>query len=401
MKTFKKIFTGMLAILSQAAHASFIETTQGTAVVNDATASYFNPAALILLKNTQLIPQATFARFHSHFSGSSTALATGVVARGEASSTTNYFSPTFFLGIPTIPRLFVGLAIVSNAAHRNADENSILRYVQSNNNIQDVDVATAIAVKLNDVFAIGGGITFAYANFDLQPINGFPGSNIADSQSHNQSDGRGINANLGFLIRLNPLTVMGFNYRSRTTYNLSGKSIYQGTPRVVSNNYHYKLWTPARAVFSINHYFNKQLGVIATVQRIQWHTLTNVHIYGVASVSGNTPVILNGIVPYHLRDTWMLTLGNHYRLTPGWIVRIAGTYTESPGNPRYQIANGDSITLGISMGYVINKWLSIDGSYAHTFIQNETIKMNGGRFAIAGTNQGSRDGVSMKLTFNV
>lgn len=401
MKTFKKLFTGSLAFFSITAHASFIETTQGTAVVNDATASYFNPAALVLLKNPQLIPQVTLARFHTHFNGSSTALATGVTITGTASSNTNYFSPTFFLGVPVTSKMFVGLAIVSNAANRNADEHSILRYVQANNNIQDVDVATAIAIKLNNIFAIGGGITFAYANFDLQPINGFPGSNIADSQSHNQSDGRGISANLGFLIRLNPLTVMGFNYRSRTTYNLSGQSIYEGSPRVVSNSYHYKLWTPARAVFSINHYFNKQLGVIATIQRIQWHTLTNVHVYGVASVSGTTPVILNGTVPYHLHDTWMLTLGNHYRILPHWILRIAGTYSESPGNPRYQIANGDSITLGVSMGYEINKWLSIDGSYAHTFIQDESIKMDGGRFAIRSTNQGSRDGVSLKLTFNV
>jgi len=40
--------------LPSSVHASFIESTVGTAVVNDATAAYHNPAALLLLKNSQL-----------------------------------------------------------------------------------------------------------------------------------------------------------------------------------------------------------------------------------------------------------------------------------------------------------------------------------------------------------
>ena len=43
-------------------HASFIEQTLGTAVVMDATAVYFNPAALAAIPKTQLITQGTLAR---------------------------------------------------------------------------------------------------------------------------------------------------------------------------------------------------------------------------------------------------------------------------------------------------------------------------------------------------
>lgn len=53
------------------------------------------------------------------------------------------------------------------------------------------------------------------------------------------------------------------------------------------------------------------------------------------------------------------------------------------------------------MGYEINKTITIDGGYAHAFMKDETINITGGRYLIQGVNEGSRDAVSLKLTFNV
>jgi long-subunit fatty acid transport protein len=382
-------------------YASFIESTIGTAVVNDATASYYNAAALVLLKNSQVIPQVTFASLNTRFNGQSTSSSTGLTESGVSTAHTHYFSPTLFMAMPVTEKVTLGLAVVTNAANRDTENNSVLRYVQSKNNIQDYDVVPAIALKLNDIFSIGGGVNFSYANFHLEPVTGIAGANTADSVSDNKCDGSGIGANLGFLIKPGPTTLVGFNYRSETTYRLSGTSIYEGSPRVVSNNYHFKLWTPARGVLSINHFVTPVLGFIGTVQRFQWSRLTNAHIYGIANVSGSTPVIVNGVVPYYLRDTWLFTLGTHYRITPKLILRVAGSYNQSPGNPHYQIATGNSIIFGASMGYELNKTISIDGSYAHAFINNENINIATTRNQVAGVNEASRDAVSLKLTFNV
>ncbi len=61
----------LLSILtfSPSLHASFIESTMGAAVVNDATAVYYNPAALVLLNNAQLICLDSEGRVKSEFSG--------------------------------------------------------------------------------------------------------------------------------------------------------------------------------------------------------------------------------------------------------------------------------------------------------------------------------------------
>jgi long-chain fatty acid transport protein len=383
------------------AYASFIETTIGTAVVNDATAAYFNPAALMLLKNTQIIPLGSLARFKTRFSGQTTTVATGFTDFGTSPSTSYYESPSMYFGMPVNDKITLGFAAVSNFANRNPEENAILRYVQSSNTIQDYDFVPSIGIQLNKYFSVGAGINFSRTNFNLHPIIGFPGSNIADSQSTNRSSGSGIGGNIGFLLHPRQGTLIGFDYRTVTTYRESGTSELDGETQIVSDHYRFELRTPARSILSISQKITRALGFITTIQRIQWNIVRNVNIYGIATSAGGVPIITNASVPYYLHNTWLLTIGGNYQVTPSWIIRIAGTYNQSPDSGYYQISTGDSYILGASAGYQMNKILTLDGSYAHAFIQNKDININGNRFIINGSNQASRDAVSLKLTFNL
>lgn len=400
-----KMKVGMMAVtyvFSTLSHASFIETTMGTAIVNDATAAYFNPAALSMLKTPQIIPLGTIARFTTNFTGQTTAVATGLTAYGSTDTTSYYYSPSFYMGVPLSQnRVILGFAAVSNFANRNPEENSILRYVQSGNTIQDYDFVPSIGVKINDSFSVGGGVNFSYTTFHLHPIVGFPGTNIPDGQSNNNSDGSGIGANAGFLLRPTSNILIGFNYRTVTTYRERGKSTFNSTPELVSNNYHFQFRTPARSVLSVSEKMTPNTSIIATIQYIQWSIIRNGYIYNIATLRGMTPTILNAIVPYYLHNTWAFTLGGNYRFKPNWIIRIASTYNQSPDSGYYQISNGDSISLGGSLGYDVNKAITLDGSYAHAFQQNQNININGNRFVIKGTNQAARDVVSLKITFNL
>lgn len=401
IKKFQTCFVLGLVLFPLTLHASFIESTMGAAVVNDATAVYYNPAALTLLKNPQIIALNSLGFFRSEFTGEAIQSNTGFTLSGTSVTQTHYYLPSLYFATPATDKIAIGFAVISNFFNKDIDGNSILRYAQSNNNIKDIDFVPAIEFKLNDFFSVGVGINISYASFLLTRTTGFPSLNIPDSESRNEADGTGVGGDVGFLLKPGKWTMIGFNYRSSITYRLSGKSVFESDPDVVSNRYGFTFWTPARSVLSINQFITKNLGIIGTAQRINWSIFKEINIHGIATQIGTQPVILNARVPYHLHDTWLLTLGSHYRITPKWVFRIAGSYNESPGNSNFQISNGDSIILGASTGYELTKNIIIDAGYAHAFIQKENIHIAGGLNKINGVTTGSVDVFSLKLTFNL
>lgn len=382
-------------------HASFIEATIGTAVVNDATAAVYNPAGLLAVKSAQIIGLESLANFNNQFNGEVRQTATGFTQTGTSSSHTRYDIPALYAALPLTSQVTVGLAVVGNDFSRSIDDTSILRYAQSSNTVKNLDIVPAIGARIHSTVSIGAALNFTYANFDSDPMTGYPSLNVPDSTSHNQANGNGFGADAGILWRPSEATVIGLNYRSAITYHLSGKSTYHGSPSLTSNHYNTTTWTPARTVISVNHFITPKLGFIGTAQYLQWNIYTYAHINGYATRVGTTPTIINATVPYHMQNSWVLTVGAHYRLTPAWIARVATTYIESPGNPSYQIINGDNYVVGASTGYNINDTYTIDASYAHAFMKTASIHINNSRNQINGTNSGARDAVSIKVTINI
>jgi long-subunit fatty acid transport protein len=373
----------------------------GTAVVNDATATYHNPAALTLVKNSQFIALGSVADFNSRFTGQSFSHINSALQSGESKTHANYYLPSIYLNIPIQDKLRIGIAVVSNQLNSDMDDTSILRYTTPNTQIQNIDFIPALGIQLNDYLSIGAGLTYSTAHFTSNPITGFPSLNIPDSQSHNVTSGTSFGGNAGFVVKPAASTLIGFNYRSALSYQFIGSSYYKGIPAITSGNYFFNFWTPARSVLTISHFITPDSGIIGTIQRVQWGIFDNVVIHGLATQVGTQSIILpQAVIPYHFHDTWTYTFGGIKNITPKWIIRVAGTYDQSPSNGHEQISNGDSMVLGASIGYEIHKNLSLDGSYAHVFIKNQPINIASRNNVITGINTGVGDSVSIKLTIN-
>lgn len=373
----------------------------GTAVVNDATAVYYNPAALKLLKNPQIIGLDSFGHVQREFTGEARQSLTGFMQKGTTITENNYQLPAFYVAIPVKKMFTVGLAVISNLFDKDIDGNSILRYDQSNNRVRNTDIVPALQFKLNDSVSLGAAMNFSSGSFLLMPTVGFPSLNIPDAQSRNECSGHGTGHDFGILVTPNKSTIIGLNYRSSITYQLSGTSVFEGNIRVFSNRYGFTFWTPARTVLSVNQVITKKLAMIATVHRIQWSIFNEINIHGIATAIGPLPLILDAKVPYHLRDTWLGTLGGQYRILPKLVLRVAGSYNQTPGNGKFQISNGDSVILGTSMGYELFKNIVVDAAYAHAFVLKEDINITNARNDINGVTKGYVDVVSVKLTFNL
>lgn len=396
---FKQYVTLGLLYLCWPSHASFIEQTLGAAVVNDATASYFNPAALTIIPNRQLIFLGTLARSQYQFNGSVQQTPIGVTETGAVTTKSNYNLPSMYVSFPINEQFAGGFAIVANDFNRDQDEHSILRYVQARNQTNAIDLVPALGIKINDFFSIGGNLNITHAHLIQEPISGITRLNIPESRSLNNSKGNSLGGDLGVLVKLGKKTALGFNYRSAITYHLNGTSTITYPQIIASNNYHFKLWTPARSVMSLSHFLNEQLGFVGTIQYLQWDIFKEAYVYNFASQSRDQALIVpQARINYNFHNAWMLTLGTIYNVSSKWKVRIAGTYNQSPTNSRFQVGTGDSLVVGSSMGYQILEKLTIDCSYGHAFFKTEPINILTAQNNITGINQGSHDAVSLKFT---
>lgn len=390
-----------LLFISKSLYASFIESTMGTAVVNDATATYHNPAALLLVKNPQFIALGTFTNFNSNFTGKVFSYSDDSTQSGIAKMPTNYTLPSVYFSTPILDKFRLGMAVVSDNINSSVAQTSILKYTIPETQINNIDYLPALGIKLNDYFSIGGGLSYSSANFISNPTTGFRRLNIPDSHIHNEANNSSFGGNAGFVIKLSNSTLIGFNYRSAVSYTFNGSSTLRGTTSMTSNNYHFDFWTPARSVLTLSHFITPDFGIINTVQRIQWSIFDNVIFHDVVTNVGTQAIILPvSIAPYHFRDTWSYTLGGIQNISPQWVVRIAGTYLQSPSNGRFQISTGDNLVVGASAGYNIYKNLRIDASYAHVFIQKRNIHITSANSIISGINKCEGDTVSIKFTLD-
>lgn len=398
----KPLILNFLLLFPCSLQASFIESSMGTAVVNDATATYHNPAALMLVKKSQIVGLGSKATYQSQFVGQSFETIGGFFQSGTAKEHTNYNLPSAYMAFPIQEKIRLGLALLWDRFSSDIDEPSILKYDQSSNQIKNIDYVLGGAFQVNDYLSIGAGATYSSASFTSQRITGFPRLDVPDSQSNNRTKGDSQGWNLGFLIKPLQSTLIGFNYRSAVSYQFKGRSEFEGPPLIVSDGFSFNFWTPARSVITVSHFITPTWGFIGTAQRIQWSVFRNVTMRELATQLGrNSLIIPSATIPYHFRDTWLFTVGGIKKVTDKWVVRVAGTYNQAPGNGAYRITSGDGYVLGASTGYQLSKNLIIDASYAHVFIKNQPIDIVTPRKQIVGTNKGYRDSISLKLTLTV
>lgn len=385
--------------ISPSLHASFIEQTLGTAVVKDATAVFFNPSALTNVAKPQFIFLGTLAQSEFQFSGSVQRVPLNVMESGSTSTKSNFSLPSLYASLPLNDKFFVGFAVVANDFDKELDNHSVLRYVQARNQTDDMDLVPAIGVKINESFSIGGNLNISHAHMVQEPISGIPSINIPEGRSLNDSKATSLGGDFGLLLKLAHKTALGFNYRSAITYHLNGTSLITAPQVIYSDDYHFKFWTPARTVVSLSHFFNEKIGLIGTVQYLQWDIFKNAYVYNFASQSNNRAFIVpKARINYDFHNSWLVTLGSIYNATTKWKIRVAATYNQSPSNGTYQISTGDSLITGFSTGYELLDQFMVDFSYGHAFFRKQSINIWTSQNIINGVNKGVHDAVSLKFT---
>lgn len=376
------------------------------AAAEDASTIYFNPAGLTRLPGRQLVgavhlivPSAKFSPAGNNTSAFSTTGLAGPFAMngngGDAGEPAAV--PNFYLSWQLDPKLFVGVGV--NAPFgmmTDYDTNWMGRFHALKSAIETVNINPTVAYKVNEAFSMGLGLNWQRIDAELNKgINysflasagSVPGvANNTEGSNSIKGNDSAWGFNFGFTFNPSPATTLGFSYRSAINYTLEGTVQYYARPAAIQGllgvaavanqagdgavSANVKM--PASYSFAAKHKAGNW-EFMADATKTEWSTIQTLNI-----------VRSNGFLlestPFNWRNTWRVGAGANYRYNSQWMVRTGIAFDETPTQDAFRtprVPDQDRTWLSIGAQYRMSQQGVIDVGYAHIFVKDATINMNG------------------------
>ena len=412
----------------------------------DASTAWYNPAALILLKNQQAIVGGVGVFPSSKMTGQSTYNTTlsGIPTLHYEQSFSglqggeNALVPSVHYALPLGSRAAFGFSIVSPfGLSTNYTQGSPVRYAATKSQFETIDISPDIAGLITDHFSIGGGIDFQYARVKFNRMIGspaylqryeeaIPGSGVLpttlDSSSNNTGDSFAIGFHTGFLFMFDDnRTRIGLNYQSEIKHQFNGSSqltgrladpeLFIGDPlpsasnpnaQYISNSlYSNDIKLPQIITLSAYKDLNNKFALLGSVVWTGWSSFKTITLNNVA-VPVTDPIstqVSNGLgsstTLEDYRNTWRVALGSNYHITDKWMMRVGGGYDQTPtvtAHRDVRLPDSDRCALSIGTHYQMRPNLGFDLGYTYLFAANNAIVNN--TQAISATSSYNVDAIS-------
>jgi long-chain fatty acid transport protein len=349
-----------------------------TAGVNDASAVYYNPAALSEVPGDNLLMSGTYVNLQNSVENSGRKSTNKHDDNFLASFFGNYHIPgsDFTLGIGTYTPF--GLAT-------EYDSGAFTRFAAIDTELKTIYVTPAVSWNPSNYFSVGAGLSFVHASgvfsralcldpisFCTQPL-GLEGrvrvTDTADAFAYN----------LGLLVKPADNLKFGFSYRSRVDLRFDNADAkFAGsfsTPTVKAD----VRPLPLPPVINVGLFWQimPAWGAEFVYEYTRWSEFKNfTAIFSPASVFLPLGAPIAGFqLPEDWKNTSTLRLGSYYALNENWELRggLALEQTPIPNktlNPA--IPDADKLTLNAGVGYKWDKF-SFDLGYMAVFYKTRRV----------------------------
>lgn len=407
--------SGGFSLYTEGAGVSIGNYAAGSAAeASDASIGWYNPAGLVLIRDTQVVNGGVGLFPNTSLTGSSTFRTPNVPNYvqnfSNYSTATNAFVPSFHGAMPIGENATVGLSIVSPfglATDWEAD--SPVRYDATFSELITINVSPEIGGKITDNFSIGGGIDFQYSRVKFNSMLGAPtffsafpalgGPTRADSESYNKGKSYGMGFHAGLMGMFNQNhTRVGLNYQSKVKHTFYGFSNLMGflatnvdlipPPAYVTAGqftsddlFSNEIALPDIVTLSGYHDVNEKFAILGSVVYTNWSVFKQIELNKVAAPSISnllaiSQVYVNSKLPQNFRNAWRASLGVNYRVNSQWMVRAGTGYDQTPTNDvdrSVRLPDSDRYALSVGAHYQMKPNIGFDLGYTHLFAENGRI----------------------------
>src|SRR5690554_2017413 len=382
----------------------------GAASASDASAAYYGPASMILVRDEVAI-NASAVSVSSRFSGDAKTGGADINGTAAKNSSTDVLPSLYFVK-HLDPDLAIGGFI--NAPYATASEfgkQSVARYQAADSEITGIDIGASFALRVHEKVTIGGSLIAQYlkaktgvavdaqaacmgaeANGDVPndgctALFGFNtselGSNTYDGYFEMEGHNTVMGFQLGALVELTDNSRVGLNYRSEMKHSIAGTATVEFPSDLSSQGFantaglipangtaadHVTMTTPEVINLSYFHQLN-DLSLQADLSYTDWTSFKKLSIE-----SRDTAIqqLTNEPTVHNWRETYRIALGANYKLDEKVTVRGGMAFDTTPiksqyVQPDFPFGNYKAISLGAT--YSISQDTAIDMGIQHTLKQ--------------------------------
>jgi long-chain fatty acid transport protein len=404
------IYASGFAIIEHSASGLGQSFAGASAVAEDASTVYFNPAGMTYLKGSQVTAGMHIIKPKTYFidNGSQARLAGSVpVALGNNSGgdAGGYnFVPNFYYVRQFDNGLHFGLGINSPVGLKNEYNSRWLgRYTSIESDLKTVNINPSIAFKANKQLSVGLGVsvqylktslvnkTFLCAHPQLAPsCNPTNSSHVlaSDAETTMEGDGWAVGFNLGIIYQLTDSTRIGVAYRSQVTHHLDGDldvKLANGS-KLVHKPISADVDVPTVLSLSLLHQVSSKIVLLGDMTYTDWSSFEQLKV----DFTDGSP---SDITEEKWHNSMRYSLGLKYILSPVTILRAGIAQDNTAIDDPYRTSRipGDNRTwMSLGMTYKMSKQLSMDIAYAYLWVKDA--KINEKFDGLAGAMQGELNG---------
>jgi long-chain fatty acid transport protein len=383
---------GGFEIKEQSASSAGTATAGSTALGEDASNMFYNPATMTLIDRDQVMFSGQIFVIASDFDSRTARDATGGEIDGNDSLENGAIPAASLFGVWGVnDRMWVGIGVTAPfGLSSEYDDDWVGRYNTQLSSIQTVDINPAVAVRLTDWLSLGAGLSAQHTKgqrrsaldfgsfcFNASGLGSATCTMLglvpqgADGDLELTADDWGIGYNVGVLVTPVESLRLGLSYRSRVHHTLSGRakfSVPENAEPLTSTGLFRDtgasadITLPDRLSLGVAYEVSPQLSLLGDVTWTNWSTFDELR------VDFDNPAQPDFSEPQDWHDTFRYSVGARYQVTDDIVARAGFAFDETPIDDDMRtpsIPGNDRLMFALGAGYRLTDDVIVDFAYTY------------------------------------
>ena len=388
----------------------------GSAIAEDASTIYFNPAGMTYIQGTQAAGALHLINPNAEFNNKGSVAGSLRPLGSEGGNAGDLaFVPNLYFKMDLNDNVKLGIGVNAPFGLKTEyDDNWLGRFQALKSEVKTININPAIAFKVNDQLSLGFGVSAMWAEAELtnavnfrHPV--FPVS-FGEGSAKVKGDDWGFGFNLGAIFQATADTRIGVAYRSKVEQHLDGDVKFKypaGLPApfkaaAPSGDVKADVTLPENFSVSAFSHLNDTWDLMGDVTWTRWSQFQELAIY-----RDNGKLLTK--TTENWENTMRYSVGVNYHYSDAIKLRAGLAYDEEAIKDEFRTARipgNDRKWVSLGAGWQVSPASKLDIGYSHLFISDASVNddqraaTKGRNGLLRGDFKGSVDILSLQYTHN-